>query len=444
MQFMKSLFFTFLLLIASSLFVAAQPAPASGGSRTSSSKGEKFVSLEAGFSIDLPNSIRSYSGNKPIQGATKGGSNFSWQGQEGVFVIGYDDLLTPQNAFEVVRKSAEGFVADRVADGAKVLYNKEKTIDGNKGLEIRFGLASGSSMLMRYLLVNQKVFILRTVWAQGKDGVNEIKILDSFKVIDRKAIIVERLEEATPKPLPQTPAVKRKGSDANSEYLKGPVESVISSNEYLDGTGSVAGIKRTSDQHFDKGSYYTKIVEYDYRGNPNGVSVYGFIDGKRVSKRGAYIDYEYNPPSAMAPPGSAPKAEDQKPADDRYTSSYEYKYDSQNRLIEEISFNNRGEKNGRTTYTYEGNKVNRIYFNREDKPSSNALQIYDGRFNLMEVTYYSSRSQYPDDSHYSYIYLAFDEKGNWTKREVKGKSGRYGGGPNDSHFVEYRTITYYR
>ena len=442
MKFMKNLFLTVLFLITSSLFVAAQP-PASGTTVTGKS-GESFVSLEGGFSIDLPKQVSSYAGITSVAGVNNGGSNFTWKTPNGAFTVGYDDRISrpEETTGKLLNDTADKLFAGLSSKGAELAYRKEITFKGNAGIEIKIDVPP-ATVQARAILVKQRLYIVMTVWPVSQDGLSNIKILDSFDLIDSKAIIANRLEEATPKPLPQTPAIKRKGSDANSEHLIGLVASVITSKEYFEG-GSVKGIIRRTEDYFDKDGYYTKIVEYDYRGNPFGVSVYGFIDGKRVSKRGEYIDYEYNPPPAMAPPGSAPKVENRKQADGRYNSSYDFKYDDQNRLIEEISFNNRSEKNGRSTYSYEGNKVKRTYFNREDKPSSKSLHTYDDKFNLTEETYYSSSNSYPDDSLYFYTYLAFDEKGNWTKREVKGKTGRYRGGTNDFHYIEYRTITFYR
>ena len=263
---------------------------------------------------------------------------------------------------------------------------------------------------------------------------------------DEKAAIAKKLADATPKPLPQTPAINRPKTDVDEEFLKGRVRSVVETNEYLGGTGSVVGIKNSDESHFDENGNYTKRIFFDYRGNPSDVTVYGFIDGKRASKRGDYIAYEYNPPLMVAPPpsaGSKSNTEIQKPSDSRYSERFEFAYDDRGRLTEKSVFSNRGILNRKEVYTYEGNKVYESTFDKDGKLTWKTLSVFDDKLNLVERTYFSTSTSYPDDAKYAYTYQAFDEYGNWTKREVKGKTAKYGGGTKDIHRLDYRTILYY-
>ena len=255
----------------------------------------------------------------------------------------------------------------------------------------------------------------------------------------------KKLQDATPGPLPQTPVVKRPRTDAEEEFLKGRVKSVFETNEYLDGTGSVSGIHDSDEMHFDENGNLLKRVFFDYRGNPSNVTVFGFIDGKRVSKRGDEINYDYNPPLMVPPGGLGPPSASgtKKPADSRYSESVEYKYDSKGRLIERVTLGNRGEFDRKEVFTYDGSKVSELTTDEDGKVSFKILRVYDDKSNLIEQTYFSTNPGYRDDEKYTYTYLTFDSHGNWTKREERVKVAQYGGGTKDLHSFEYRTILYY-
>ena len=427
-----------------SLSLAQGPPPVAGGSKVSQTAPSTFLSLDGGFSVDLPIYLSAFEGIRPIPNVSNGGSKYTWKGSAGYFTIAFVTPLNIQTDLKAYLKEAdERSIAKLSKLGASVISRTETDVDGFPASDIKFS-ADGGTYLSRSINAREKYYVLTTYWKENEDGSARLKILDSFKLIDSKSILAKKLEDATPSPLPQSSVVKRAKSDVEDELLKGHVKAVIETEEYLDGTGSVAGIIRTGEKYFDKNGNLVKQILYDYRGNPSGVTVYGFIDSKRVSKNGRTIDYGYNPPPMMAPLGSsAPKPKEQKPSDERFSQSFEYNYDDKGRLVEKLSFNNRGELNRRDTHTYDGKMVTEIITDKDGKVNFKILQVYDDKFNLIEQTYFSTSTAYPDDEKYVYTYLTFDSNGNWTKREERVKTAQYGGGTKDLHSYEYRAISYY-
>lgn len=250
--------------------------------------------------------------------------------------------------------------------------------------------------------------------------------------------LAKKIEDATPKALPQSPIVKKIKSDAEDDGLKGKVKSVSETEEDLSGTWVTKGIKMSSETFYDEKGNQVKYVYYDYRGNPSNITVYGYLDGMRVSKSG-FINYPYNPPPMMMP--RSEKAVPEKPADTRYSVKYEYKYDDKKRLKESVGYRNNGEIINKTVYSYDGNKMESSTFDKDGKLYSKTIDLLDDKSNIIEHTFVYLNKSKPD-SITVYTYDSFDEKGNWTKRTIKWKNVENNGN-KQSNYVEYRKITYY-
>lgn len=426
-----------------SLALPQGPPPSLSGSNGPQTKSSTFLSLDGGFSIDLPSYPSSYEGVKSIPNVSNGGSKYTWKSPVGYFMIEYvSPLNTPENLKGHLKEADERSMAKLSALGVKIISRVEINVDGYPASDIKFS-RDGNIYLSRSINAPGKYYVLTTYWKENEDSAAPLKILDSFKLIDVKSILAQKLADATPESLPQSPVVRKAKSDAEDAFLRGRVKSVVETKEYLDATGSVSGIIHTREWYFDENGNLVKQILYDYRGNPFYVTAYGFTDGKRVSKRGGFINYSYNPPPMAIPPGGVPKQKVRKQEDDRYSQSFEYKYDNNGRLIEKLSFNNRSELDSKDVFTHDGNKVTEVVTDKDGKITSKMLHVYDDKFNPIEQIYYSTSTSYPDDSKYGYTYLAFDSNGNWTKREEKGKTSKYGGGTNDLHSYEYRVISYY-
>lgn len=245
----------------------------------------------------------------------------------------------------------------------------------------------------------------------------------------------ERIDRATPEALPQSPRVSKARTDAQRERLKGKVRIVTDSVVEPDGTN-----RMRSESYYDESGYLTKRVLYDYRGNPWSIRVYGYIDGKRVSKS-ASITYEYDPPPAMAPPGSGPRPT-QAPADKRYEFSYEVKFDDSKRPVEDILYSNNGTLLSREIYSYNGDTVESVSYDKSGKETERTVRKDDAKDNLIEKSSPRTDGSY-GTSIYRYKYETFDSHGNWLRATVVGKVDQYGGGQKDFQQTEIRTITYY-
>jgi hypothetical protein len=245
----------------------------------------------------------------------------------------------------------------------------------------------------------------------------------------------ERIEKATPAALPQSPRVAKAQTDAQHEHLKGKVRIMTDAVIESDGTNRMRW-----EFYYDESGYLTKKVFYDYRGNPGDIRVFGYVDGKRVS-RSARITYEYNPP-LMAPSALSAPSSPQAPSDKRYEYSYEVKFDDAKRPVEDILYSNNGTLVSREVYSYKGDTVESVSYDKSGKETDRTVERYDEKGNLVEKSFPRTDGSY-GTSIYRYKYEAFDSHGNWLRATVTGKEGQYGGGQKDFQHTEIRTITYY-
>ena len=403
-----------------------------------------FVSIEDEFAVSLSEQSDSVeripSSNTNV---VKWLNRYKWKTPQTVYTVVVSYFIRDFTSEEIptaLRQGADFSINSLAEIGGKLISRKEISLDGAPGTEIKMSLPN-RILIDRDFLVKNRLYSIRTSWSPAEDGTEQLKILDSFKLIDGKAVVAKRLEEATPKSLPQTPVVKKLKTDAQDDGLKGKVKFVSLSQEDLTGSWNVAGIKKSIDDFYDEKGSKTKRIFYDYKGNPMTITVYGYIDGMRVSNSGS-LYFEYNPPIMAIGSFETKPNPLQKPADSRYEIKYEYKYDDKERLIETLTYQNNGELSRRYAYSYEGNKREESWFNKDGKIESKTIRLFDEKSNLIETTYIHPAKAYPD-SKYNYTYDSFDEKGNWTKRTVKAKDGAYGGGYKEQNYIEYRKITYY-
>ncbi len=248
-----------------------------------------------------------------------------------------------------------------------------------------------------------------------------------------RAEALERIEKATPASLPQSPRVSKTKTDVEDERLKGRVRSITSA--VLESDGATPRIRH--EYFYDESGGLTKQVLYDHQGNPWSIRVFGYLDGKRISK-GSYISYGYEPP---APPATKPAAPEP-PADTRYQYSDVFKYDDAKRLVEKLLYRNNGVLLSREVFSYNGDTVESTSYGGSGKVDRLTIAKYDKKGNLIETS-----SPHPDGAYgtsvYRYKYEAFDSQGNWTRATLTGKQGQYRGGQKDFQQTEIRTITYF-
>ena len=251
---------------------------------------------------------------------------------------------------------------------------------------------------------------------------------------------IKAIDVSTPAELPQEPVVAREKSDVQEEHLKGKVLSVTGESQDLSGT------RNNNDRHFsyienfnEKGNLVKKI-SFDYMGNPSDITVYGYLNGARVSKINT-VRYSYDPPPAMLPKGSN---SDQKPRDLRITYSYGYKYVAGN-LAEMQMYYNDGTPGMRYTYIVKGSSLEKLAF--DDKGSLNQKYNFkldkDG-YELEDLRIDLTPQRYYGDKKFVYKYDSFDRMGNWTKRTASQIVVINGKEVVKPSFVHYRTVTYFK
>lgn len=254
-----------------------------------------------------------------------------------------------------------------------------------------------------------------------------------------KVDFAKKIQEATPQELPQKPVAKKLKSDAQDNNLKGKVKSVI---EYSQESG-----KKTreiySEDYFNEDGNLIKNVTYD-EGYPRNVTVWGYIDGHRVSKS-SYITFteKERPPSGRI--SITVSAEDNvknpnAPKDTRYSIKHTYKYNEQGQLIEDWLYQNNGEVWMHTVYKFKGNQRVETNFDSNGDAMGESVEILDENGNVIERHSLDEKGKIIDKSIQTH---EFDNEGNWIveksfeEKKVRGKIVR------NLLWTSFRKITYY-
>lgn len=444
MSTLKNLSLAVAIIFILSGFTIAQILTVGGLNSSSANKTQTgFVSVEGEFSINLPANISSFSAPNPVAGVSKNERQFAWDTPQGYFMVSFFDLYDkPDNPKIYLADRVDNFIAQIVSEGGAFISKKELSLNGNSGLEMVVKLRDGKTTgINRFYLVNSRVYILTTGWGEGKDGKAQLAILDSFKLIDGKAIIAKKIADATPKPLPQSPVAKKLKSDAEDDNLKGKVKTVVEEDEDLSGTWNTQGRHISSITDFNESGNRIKRMFYDSKALPFEITVYGYINGKRVSNYET-IESDDNPIISEVGVGEDTKVQKRKP-DPRYKFSFEYKY-ANGKLIEEKWIFSDGSPWLTYIYNYKGNQREDLVYDEDGKLNQKYIYVLDDKGNEVERTDFDAFKNPPVvKNKYSYKYDSFDEKGNWTKRtifELVIENGKQISKPSS---VDYRTITYY-
>lgn len=251
----------------------------------------------------------------------------------------------------------------------------------------------------------------------------------------------KKIDDATPKALPQESAVKKERSDAEDERLKGKVRTVI--EESVDLTGgpwSKYGRHFTDITEYDTRGDRTKEIRFEGSGRPIYVIVYGYIDGFRVYNSG---DIKDNNMYTIAGPAKPPPVPLHAP-DPRFEYRLLYKY-TNGRLAEMQMMHNNGLKGMRYVYNRIGNILEWIAYTDDDEPNQKSHYVLDDKGNEIEHISFEVRPGMParPEERYPIKNEAFDKEGNWTERtryQIVVENGKKVEKPM---YKGYRTITYY-
>jgi hypothetical protein len=377
----------------------------------------RFVSLEGRFSISLPDRT----GFRPLTIRTPFGDAYGrlyqWQTTEGTFGVGYADLFQPINDPEAVKQFFDGaterFRKLAGANGGNIAVVKNLTLDKHPGIEQRADLFTGS-IIQRMYLVSRRIFETVAIVKNSQREYESIAVgmLDSFKLLSDLEITQEALK-AAPAPLPQTPEAPRAGSDAQDEGLRGPVKSVRTEIQYLSDTSLTEVGERSWLTTYNEKGNKLRTDSYDFKNNLSVITVYGYLDGGRVSAS-TVVPREYSPPVRR---GVIPLISN-KEMDTRYDRRFEFKYDGKKRLTEKTDFLSNGDTRARYVYKYEGNQKEELVYSENGSLLQRNLCILDDKGNEIECTDFAPDGSVQQKTSHTY---EFDSHGNWTKRTTSPK-----------------------
>jgi hypothetical protein len=145
-----------------------------------------YVSPAGRFAILLPPEVTAQRAITPGEG-TKGGMQFFWRNGDGEFFVSYfDNSSKSENPKQELEAMRDNYVSGVVKNGGKLLEKKDLTLDKNIGLEFRMMLQDKATVILRYFFVGKRVYILSTRLNEKETGEKQLKVLDSFRVVNGK------------------------------------------------------------------------------------------------------------------------------------------------------------------------------------------------------------------------------------------------------------------
>lgn len=250
----------------------------------------------------------------------------------------------------------------------------------------------------------------------------------------------KRIDSESPKPLPQSPVVRRETSDAFDEGLKGKVKRVISEYRSYGDVCEASGRLLDSIDDYDQNGNQLRNVSFANCGKLLGIQVYGYIDGfraslyKRVAPSSGTFTMVGGPPPKPNPPTQRP--------DKRYTNKYEYSY-TEGKLTEMRIFHSDGSRGMYYKYSSSPTERSTSAFTYDDEPSWRSVYKLDDKGNEIEETIIDVRKVHGHDTVYRIHNKAFDQAGNWIRRSTYKLKDEAGKISEVLISEEVRTITYH-
>jgi hypothetical protein len=395
-----------------------------------------YASPDGGFSVQLPPGAES-AGAGHLSAANTGmgeGEFHRWGAGKIVFEAGWIKYGTERSADKNLDTAGADVLFAEKQNGVAPLTDKPLPADAargwRKGRELVFE-ANSTVSLYRIYAADDRLIRLRVITQNDSTLLQTAYIfLNSLKLGTREQLYAARVREITPAELPQTKPAQFFKPDA-ADMARGKVKTIVEEVEVARSNASPAATRYRKFEHtFDAGGALTRSISYDVEGLPDRLTVYGFVDGNRVSKSG------YNAPQVprAAQPG--------KTRDERFDTRVAEKYDPAKRVTERTFFDNDGVQFLRSIYAYRTGGVEISEYRKNGTPDSTISKLLDAKGNETEsTTRYLGAN--PSELHYTYKYSLFDPQGNWTKREVSYERKEAGKIVSTSSYTEYRTIMYW-
>lgn len=401
----------------------------------------QFVALEGRFSVALPQQNHAYTELVvPTPFGDAKGSFYQWAMKEGTFGAGYAEAAQPLDSPEVAPQVFDKLREElkKLATTANGTVSEAKPIKLGEypGIEQRLRTFTGL-LIQRTYLVSRRAYQVIAVTKNTQQMYETVNagVLDSFKILnetDVAAALAREVAKAEPSPLPQTPVPPREGSDAGDENLRGRVKSVLTERQDLGNPSAVQKRQRSLFAIYNEQGNKVRTEAYDSRGNLATITVYGYIDGSRVSNSET-IRHEYDLGGVGPGPGTSKR-------DPRYQLRFTFKYDDKKRLTEFTRFRNNGDVILRYVYKYDGKQMEESVYLMDGKLTRTNTSILDDKGNEVEEILYERSGAVRMKQ--SFVY-EFDAKGNWTRRTASKVVTIDGHEELQPQTVYYRTITYY-
>jgi hypothetical protein len=405
--------------------------------------GDRFVSGEYRFTVSLPaKPTERKESNVEILEYDVFGEYIRWNNVPGTFVSfeayevnGKNPTLTPAEKVKVIAEYKKSYVTE--FKKLEVMTQEAPFAFGAiKGTEVR-GILATSKLVVRLFFVKGRLFVLSASKSSAPDFSWHLQVMNSFRVLTKSEYIAALIDENTPATLPQIPRQARPANDLAQAGLKGKVRFIVEEEQ----ESPKSPREPSSETHYDADGNLVRHITYD-SGYPSQVTVWGWIDGMRVSFSNS-ISYPFGEgpnekkieiiQELMESPGAVKR-------DERYDQRYEYTYDPQNRVAElKLSYND-GSLASTTKYEYKGNTLVSKIYSDENSITSWTVENLDAAGNVVGEKSFDPRGKTESATVYKYD---FDTNGNWTvrksfvKKTLKGKTSLQPGP------VYFREIAYY-
>ena len=149
----------------------------------------KFVSLDGGFTIDLPN--KTDASIEPTGSLSAGAGTFTWKNDAGNFTVAFVDGISapPEEGFAALNQLADSVASTQSSVGSKVAHRSPFSFEGHPAIELRVERPGGARAINRFILAGRRLYVLTADWPAAKDEIAARLVLDSFELIDTKALI---------------------------------------------------------------------------------------------------------------------------------------------------------------------------------------------------------------------------------------------------------------